>query len=137
MPDSRLAVLLSALEAAVGLNSVELEELFTDDVIGWSPNLAVSSCAELEVEFAERDDALSNVVVAIDTFDVVGAKVIAEWRLAADHTGPLVLDDEVIEPTGRRVILAGATFAEFRGDRICAFRNYFDDAALLEQVLFP
>ena len=135
MPESRQSVLLSALEAAVGLKPRDLSELFTDDVNGWSPNLYVTSRAELEAEFAERDDALSNIVIAIDTLDLVGSKAIAEWRLAADHTGPLVLDDERIEPTGRRVILAGATFAEFRDDRICAFRNYFDDAALLEQLL--
>lgn len=138
MPDSRQLVLLRALEAAVGLDGGELGVLFTDDVKGWSPNLSVSSRAELEAEFAEREDALSNIVVAIDQFDVVGAKAIAEWRLAADHTGALAIEGEApIEPTGNRVVLAGATFAEFRDGRICAFRNYFDDAALLEQLLLP
>ena len=39
-------------------------------------------------------------------------------------------DDVVLEATGPRLVLAGASFAEFRGDQICAFRHYFDDAAL-------
>jgi predicted ester cyclase len=56
--------------------------------------------------------------------------------VAADHTGPLFIDDDVvIEPTGRRLHLSGATVAEFDGDRICAFRSYFDDLALVEQAL--
>jgi ketosteroid isomerase-like protein len=126
------------LEASAGIKSRDLGELFTDDVVGWSPNLHVSSRSELEQEFAERDEAFSNVAIAIDGLHLIGAKAIAEWRLAADHTGSLVLAEEaIVEPTGRRVILAGATFAEFRDDRICAFRNYFDDAALLEQLLIP
>lgn len=83
-------------------------------------------------------DTFSNVVVNIDGLNLMGPKAIAEWRLAADHTGPLVIEGEdVLEPTGRRVVLSGATFAEFRDDRICAFRNYFDDAAPVEQLLFP
>ena len=78
----------------------------------------------------------SGVVISFDAIYVVGDHAIAEWRVAAEHTGPLVISDDVaIEPTGRHVELAGASFAEFRGDRICAFRSYFDDAALVEQLL--
>jgi len=31
----------------------------------------------------------------------------------------------------------GATIAELRAGKICSFRNYFDDAALLEQLFVP
>jgi limonene-1,2-epoxide hydrolase len=129
---------MRALEAAAGIGPVDLSEIFTEDVNGWSPNLSVSSLAELQQEYGDRDDALSNVAITVAGVDVVGGKAIAEWRIAADHTGPLRIDgDYEVEPTGRTVFLAGATFAEFRGDRICAFRNYFDDAALLEQLMIP
>jgi len=54
----------------------------------------------------------------------------------ADHSGPYVLgDDAVIEPTGRRVKLAGVTVAEFRGEKIRSFRTYFDDLSLIEQLV--
>jgi len=130
------AVLVGALEAAVTGDASNLAQNFTDDVVGWSPNLVVSSRAELAEEWGERHDALSNIVISFDAVYLVGDNAIAEWRLGADHTGPLVVDDDVVlEPTGARIVLAGATFAEFRGDQICAFRNYFDDAALLEQLL--
>jgi ketosteroid isomerase-like protein len=134
---TRESVLVQALEAAVTGDAGQLKDVFTDDVVGWSPNLAIASLAELAEEWGERHDALSNIVISVDAVYVVGDTVIAEWRIGADHTGNLVVGDEIeIEPTGRRVVLAGSTFAEFRGDQICAFRNYFDDAALLEQLLF-
>jgi len=66
----------------------------------------------------------------------VGNKVFAEWVVEADHSGPYVLgDDAVIEPTGRRVKLAGVTVAEFRGEKIRSFRTYFDDLSLIEQLV--
>lgn len=130
------AVLKQALEAAVAGDKSRLPELFTEDVVGWAPTLAVASRAELEHEFDEQHDALSNITITFDAVYLVGDNAIAEWRIGADHTGTLDLGDEgSIEPTGRHVALAGATFAEFRGGEICAFRSYFDDAALLEQLL--
>ena len=41
----------------------------------------------------------------------------------------------MIEPNGREILLGAAMVADFTGDKISAFRNYFDDAALLEQML--
>jgi SnoaL-like domain len=136
MPANPGAVLALALEGALTGDVSVIETVFTEDVIGWSPNLSVESRAELEEAYADRDEALSNVVFSVDSIDVIGNKAIAEWRVSADHTGPLQLsDDVVLEPTGVRLVLAGASFAEFRGDQICAFRYYFDDAALIEQML--
>ena len=60
----------------------------------------------------------------------------AEWVIEADHTGPLVLDEDVVvEATGRRVQLAGATMADFRDGKIRSFRTYFDDVSLIEQII--
>ena len=134
MAASHESVLIQALEAAATGNVSP--DIFTDDVIGWTPNLAVTSRAELEKEWGQRDEALSNVSVAIPGIHVIGDMAIAEFALSADHTGPLVIDDAVFEPTGKRATLAGAIFAEFRGEQISSFRVYFDDAALLEQLLF-
>jgi len=136
MTDARQAQFVEAVRAIVRGDADGLHRLFTDDVVGWSPILSVSSLAELEAEVLDHDDALSNVVVDLDSVDFLGDKAVAEYRVAADHTGPLLIDDDLlVEATGRRIRLAGAAIAEFRGDRICAFRNYFDDAALREQTL--
>ena len=124
------------LHAAATGDGPSMADLVTDDVIGWSPNLLVRSRSELVSAVDRRDDALSGIEIDIHALDQVGDKAIAEWHLAADHTGPLLVDgDLVVDPTGRRLHVSGATFAEFDGDRICAFRTYFDDLALVEQVL--
>ena len=99
-------------------------------------NLFVTSRDDLLTAMERRDDAFSGIEVQVQALEQVGDKAIAEWHVAVDHTGLLVVDDDLtIEPTGRRLHVSGATVAEFEGDRICAFRSYFDDIALLEQVL--
>lgn len=74
--------------------------------------------------------------VEVDALDVVGNKGYAEYRLGAVFSGPLMVDGEtVVEPHGQRIEIGAAIVAEFTDGKISAFRNYFDDAALLEQLL--
>jgi predicted ester cyclase len=136
MSESLPNVFVRALETAVGLGNEDPSNLFTEDVLAWSPALMASSLAELSEALKVRDEALSNVNLAIRSLNVGGNRVIAEWRLDADHTGPLVVDDELtVEATGRHVHVGGATFADFRGDKIRSFRSYFDEVALMEQLI--
>lgn len=132
----RAGVMERALEACLKGDVAALPQLFTDDVSGWSPNLHVSSLDELEEAIAERDETLSNVSVKIDTIDIVGNKGYAEYRVNAVFSGPFVIDeDTVIEANGRELLVGAAFAADFEGDTISAFRNYFDNAALLEQMI--
>ena len=136
MSESRKDVLLKALEAEVGGESADLGALFTDDVVGWSPYASVSGLPALATLAALRDIAFSNVVIMLRGLDEVGNKAYAEWLIEADHTGPLVLDEGVeLEPTERRVKLAGLTVADFREGKIRSFRTYFDDLSLIEQIV--
>ena len=136
MSESRKDVLLKALEAEVGVAPADPGTLFTDDVVGWSPIVSVSSLTELAELSADRETAFSNVVIMFRGLDEVGNRAFAEWVIEADHTGPLVLaEDAVLEPTGRRVKLAGATVADFREGKIRSFRTYFDDVSLIEQIV--
>jgi ketosteroid isomerase-like protein len=136
MSESRRDVLLKALEAEVGGASVDLGTLFTDDVVGWSPYATVSGLTALAKLAALREEAFSNVAIGLRGLDEVGNKAYAEWLVEADHTGPLVLgDDAVVEPTGRHVVLAGVTVADFREVKIRSFRTYFDDLSLIEQIV--
>ena len=133
---ARAGVVRQVLLAGLTGRAAGLAELFTEDVVGWTPNLSVSSLAEIESSFGARDAMLSNVALDVRSMDAVGDKVIAEWQVAADHTGVLaVAEGRVLEATGRRVLLAGVMVAEFRGDRIAVFRTYFDGLALMEQIL--
>jgi ketosteroid isomerase-like protein len=135
MSESHKDVLLKALEAEVG-GSADLSTLFTDDVVGWSPYASVSGLTAVLALSELRELAFSNVVIMLRGLDEVGNKAFAEWVIEADHTGPLVLDeDAVVEATGRRVVLAGATMADFHGGKIRSFRTYFDDLSLIEQIV--
>ena len=136
MSRSRKDVLSRALEAEVGGEPVDPNTLFTDDVVGWSPYATVSGLTALAQLAALREEAFSNVIIGLRGLDQVGNKAYAEWLVEADHTGPLVLDDDaVLEATGRHVQLPGVTVADFREGKIRSFRTYFDDLSLIEQIV--
>ncbi len=136
MSESRKDVMVKALEAEVGDESVDLGTLFTDDVVGWSPYASVSGLTALAELSALRDIAFSNVVLVLRAVDEVGNRVYAEWLIDADHTGPLVLDEDVaVEATGRHVQLAGVSVADFREGKIRSYRTYFDDLSMIEQIV--
>jgi ketosteroid isomerase-like protein len=136
MSESRKDVLLKAIEAEVGGESVDLGTLFTDDVVGWSPYASVSGLSALAALASLREIAFSNVVIMFRGLDEVGNKAYAEWLIEADHTGPLILGEGVeLEATDRRVQLAGVTVADFRDGKIRSYRTYFDDISLIEQIV--
>jgi len=136
MADNRAGVLQAALEACIRGDAAALPQYFTDDVSGWSPNMMVTSLTDLSETIADREDALSEVDIEIGAVDVFGDKGVVEYRVSAVFSGPFVItDDVVIEPNGRKLLLGAALVAEFTGNRISAFRNYFDDATLMEQML--
>jgi hypothetical protein len=136
MTRSRKDTLARALEAEVGGEAVDPGTLFTDDVVGWSPIASVSGLTALAELELIHEFAFSNVVVLFRGLDEVGNKAFAEWVIEADHTGPFILsEDSVLEATGRRVKLAGATVADFRDGKIRSFRTYFDDISLIEQLV--
>jgi hypothetical protein len=130
---ARAAVLRDALYAAITGDQALIERAYTEDVTGWSPVLSVASREELTADLQGRTAAFSEVDVTLDPVDAVGDKLIAEWRVAVTHSGLLTLDEEVaLEATGRRIELRGVVIAEFEGDRIRGFRQYWDEADLLE-----
>jgi len=136
MGGSRKQVLADAIKAEIGAASADPETLFTDDVVGWSPYVTVSGLKAVAALAALREEAFSDVVITFRGLDEVGNKAFAEWLVEADHTGPLVLsDDTALEATGRHVQLPGVTVADFREGKIRSFRTYFDDLALIEQII--
>jgi len=130
----RAATLIRALEASVTGDSSVVAELFTDDVRGWAPAVSVSSAAELAGELEDRDESFSDIELDVSPLDVGGDRAAVEWIVTLTHSGPLEVDDVVIEPTGARVSLHGMTVAEFSGDKIRSFRQYWDEVELLEQL---
>jgi ketosteroid isomerase-like protein len=131
----RTAVLVRALEASVAGDSSVIADLYVEDVDGWAPAMSISSTAELAVEFEDRDGAFSEIEIEVSPLDVSGERACVEWVVTLTHSGPLAMDDEtVIEATGARVNLHGVTVAEFSGDKIASFRQYWDEVELLAQL---
>jgi len=136
---SREETLVKAIRACLTGDVQLCEEVFTRDVICTSPVLSTSTRDELETVLSSRRDALANIDLTIDrVVDVdvdVDAVTIAEWTAATDHAQPFVVpQDTRLDPSGKRLSLTGATFAEFTGTRISTIRHYFDEAGLLEQL---
>ena len=133
--EARAATLVRALRAGIERDRRALEELYTDDVRAWTPALSTGSLTELMDELDRRDDAFSAIEVEVAPLDVGGDYAAVEWSVAMTHTGTLVLaGDTRIEPTGLRVTLHGVTVAEFRGERICSLRQYWDEFEVLVQL---
>jgi ketosteroid isomerase-like protein len=132
----RAAVLVRAIEAGVAGDSELIDELFTSDVEVWTPALSVSSAAALAVEFEDQEAAFTDVEVSVSPLETGGNQACAEWVAAATFSEPLTVDDDgVIEPTGERLSIRGVAIAEFDGLRICTFRQYWDEAGLLQHLV--
>ena len=130
---ARADVLRDAMLAAVTGDQALVERAYTEDVTGWSPVMEVTSRDDLAADLAGRAAAFSDVHLVLDPVDAVGDKLIAEWRVAATHSGLLTLDEDVVlEATGRRFELRGVLIAEFEGDRIRQFRQYWNEVELLD-----
>ena len=131
----RLVVFRLALEASIIGDTSRFGDYFTEDLTFTSPHLAVSSRESAQRSFGGPEYALTDVRVVERAVESVGDTMFAEWLLDAIFSGPLLFgDDLLVEPTGERVCLRGASVAEFRGARIAAFRHYFDDSELLDGV---
>jgi ketosteroid isomerase-like protein len=123
-----------ALKAGVDGDRETIEAVYTDDVRAWAPALSASSLSELLHEFDLRDDAFSDIEIEVTPLDVSGDYACAEWRVMMTHTNAMKFRGGVAEQTGLRIRLNGVTVAEFRGDRICAFRQYWDELSVFEQL---
>jgi hypothetical protein len=130
----RAAILTRALEAGIRGDRGALSDLYVDDVKAWTPAQSASSAAELFALLERRDDAFSDMDLEVTPLDVGGDYACAEWRVAMTHSGELELRDAVVPPTGLRIIINGVTIAEFRGNRICSLRQYWDEFTVLEQL---
>jgi len=126
-----------AIRACTLGDADELAELFTDDVVAWSPILLTTSLAGLTEAMDDVEAALSDVEVHIDTIGSFGDSTVAEYRITGRFTGPFVAGDATVPPNDRTIVVGGAVVMDFSGDRICSFRNYFDELTLLEQLLEP
>jgi hypothetical protein len=130
----RAALVTGALEAGLIGDSTIVAELFTDDVCGWAPGMSWSSAVELAIELEDRGSAFSDLELVVAPLDVSGDAAAVEWVVTLTHSGAMETEHERFRPTGARVTLHGITVAEFAGDKICVFRQYWDQTELTDQL---
>jgi ketosteroid isomerase-like protein len=129
----RAAVFVDALECVVRGDADRFDALFTEDVVFTAPHVRVASLAALHSAIGQPEDTLGDITIAVRPIAVTADEVVAEWQIRAVFDHPALFDDNLlVEPTGQTVTMAGASFAEFRADRIRSFRHYFDDSELLD-----
>jgi predicted ester cyclase len=135
---ARAETLVQALRAGIEGDHQTVRTLVTDDVRAWTPTLSTATRDELIDALDDRLDAFSDIDLRTAPLDVAGDFACVEWAVDMTHIGPLTLGPNmVIEPTGTRVTVHGVTVAEFHDERICSFRQYWDEFAVLEQIGLP
>ena len=138
-PDVELAEQLLRSLLLGGDGADELAAALDPEVVAWTPELYTTSRAELLAarhgDAGERD-SLGDVDLSIVAASMVDDRMYVEWRLVGRFTNPCFIDDDVlVEPTGRPVETAGVLVLVFAAGRIRELRCYFDDFALLEQLV--
>jgi hypothetical protein len=130
-------VLLQALLG--GERAEDLERWLAPELVVWTPVRYTSTRADLLHDLHDLDlggDTLTEVVIAVTNADVAAPRVHLEWRLTARFSHPCFVDDDLlVEPTGRLVETAGVMIATIDDGMITAARCYYDDFALLEQLV--
>jgi hypothetical protein len=132
---ARAAILERALHGSIDLDHSVAADVYTEDVRAWTPAMSTSSLGELMSEYDRRDDAFSDVQLETSPLEAGGDYACVEWSVSMIHSGPFpVAGGKVVEPTGMQVTLYGITVAEFRGDRICSLRQYWDELSVFDQL---
>jgi hypothetical protein len=120
---------------AMVVGDVEASDLFTHDVKGDSPNMYVRSRIALEDQLSDRAGGLSNVEFTLDRVEEAGDGWLATWRVSGEHTGTMLLNEDVFfAPSGHRIALSAETQFLLQGRRIREFQTSYDDEALVAQL---
>ncbi len=129
--------MVESLYCAISGETSNLDAIFVDHVIGWSPIARHSNVDDVRSVFAEREGSFTNVAIKVNSLVDTGSKVMFEWNASFTHSGRFDCNGLTIEPHGYAATLAGAMVADLQGDRISSFRVYFDTAALLAELTIP
>ncbi len=114
----------------------QLHHSLTADAHGWSPAFWYSSRTEAVTQLRDHTSPLLVVDFAVDRLWWSAPWLCSEWSLVALHADPfLVADDVLIDVCDAPVHLAGASVIELRDDRMATVHTYYDEGALVEQVI--
>jgi ketosteroid isomerase-like protein len=124
----------TALLALINGDAKAITAVYAPDVVGLTPVTEVLSREQLIAEVSDQRTAFSSLVLTDEPAETGSGTVATEWVVTAVHTGPVEVDDLVIEPTGAVLTLRGAMFAEIRDGQVVRFRQYWNEVDLIEQL---
>ena len=111
------------------------DDLFTQDVTGDSPYMYVRSRIGLEDQLSDRSGGLTDVDLTVDRVEEMSDGWLATWRVSGDHTGRLMLNEDVyFAPTGHRIDVSATTHLVLKGRRVRAFRTSYDEQDVAAQL---
>ena len=117
----------------------DLADALDPYVVVWCPTFYATSrddALQALHEDIAGGDTLTEVSIVVTKFDVVAPNAYLEWRLAGRFSNPCFVDSDVLlEPTGRLVETAGVMVVTLAEGRAVRLNCYYDDLALLEQLL--
>ena len=127
------AAVLRAVRASLTGDSTVVATIFAPNVDATLPTRATCAAA-VAVEFEDRRDAFVDVEVEVVSTETRDTRTWVEWHASVTHVGALIVDDTVFPATGRHGVVRGITVADFVGDRIVGFRQYWDCSGLLHDA---
>jgi hypothetical protein len=132
----RCDAIADLIEIAVVGDPDRLCTVLTHDARGWSPGLTFSSRDEAVAALRERESVFEVVDFRLNRLLWSDTNAVAEWEVEVDVAAPLLVGDDVlVDAPDHHVMLSGASIVDLRGERISTIHTYFDDAALIEQVV--
>ena len=98
---NRALIVQSALEAAVTGDEARLEQVYTDDVTGWSPTATATSREDLLADLRGRRGVFSDVDLALDITPAERWKALQTHHEKQIQAGIEALDIEKEDPKVR------------------------------------
>jgi hypothetical protein len=128
------------LLATVGVDDDDLARLEADldeRVEVWTPWVRLQSRFDLMSMLVDSDDTIANIEVEFTKTIATSSAVLLEWCATARFTGTAVLfDDELIEPTGAKVLVAEVlSLSCTDGHRPNRISCYLDRLSIIEQLV--
>lgn len=108
---------------------------YTDNADLVTPNGTFRGRTAIREYWRRQRDAFPDLALHVDAATVHGNTIVVEWTWTGTNTGPRASGDGIQQPpTGRRVEVRGAEFAELVDHKISSYRMYWDRAAIFQQL---
>ncbi|WP_405395223.1 nuclear transport factor 2 family protein [Microbispora hainanensis] len=112
-----------------------LAQCFDERAVLVSPDGIAESREEITSYYCQWLEAYPNMVITPQSVTMFGDTVAAEFTITGTHKGPLLFPGgEVLEPTGRSVLLRSCSFSTVEDGLIVSHRLFYDQLEVAAQL---